>query len=121
QILNNDLDLFPGDGDGKKPVHYYLTGGYKYNVSEQFEIEPSTLVKFVNPVPVQFDLSARIIYKSNIWIGGSYRSSDAIAIFAGYNVLDYLTLGYSYDLATSDIQTYTNGTHEILIQLRFGK
>lgn len=121
QILNNNLDLFPGDGDGKMAVHYYLTGSYLFNISETIDIEPSTLIKYVKPVPAQFDLSARVIYKSNLWIGGSYRSSDAIAIFAGYNILDYLTLGYSYDFATSDIQTYTNGTHEILIQLRFGK
>lgn len=121
QILNNKLDLFPGDGDGKMAVHYYLTGGYKFNVSEQFDIEPTALIKFVDPMPAQIDLSARVIYKTNLWLGASYRSSDAIAIFAGYNILDYLTLGYSYDLATSDIQTYTNGTHEILVQLRFGK
>lgn len=121
QILNNNLDLFPGDGDGKMAVHYYLTGGYKFNVSEQFDIEPTSLIKFVDPMPAQIDLSARVIYKTNLWLGASYRSSDAIAIFAGYNILDYLTLGYSYDLATSDIQTYTNGTHEILVQLRFGK
>ncbi len=121
QILNNKLDLFPGDGDGNMSIHYYLTGSYLFNVSEAIDIEPSALIKYVDPVPAQFDISARVIYKSNIWLGGSYRTNDAIAIFAGYNVLDYLALGYSYDYATSDIQTYTNGTHEILIKLRFGK
>lgn len=121
QILNNKLDLFPGDGDGHMAVHYFLTGAYRFDISDAFGIEPSVLVKYVTPVPTQFDLSARFIYKNNLWLGGSYRSSDAIAIFAGYRILDYLSLGYAYDLATSDIQTYTSGSHEILIQLRFGK
>ncbi len=121
QILNNKLDLFPGDGEGNMAVHYYFTGSYLFNVSDVIDIEPSTLVKYVNPTPVQFDVSSRVIYKKHIWLGVSYRTSDAVAIFAGYKMLDYLTLGYSFDYTTSDIQTYTNGTHEILIQVRFGK
>ncbi len=35
----------------------------------------------------QFDLSARFICKSNLWLDGSYRSLDAIAIFAVYRIL----------------------------------
>ena len=121
QILNNKLDLFPGDGDGTMAVHYYLTGSYRFNISETFDVEPSALVKYVTPIPAQLDLSARLIYKNNIWLGGTWRSNDAIAIFAGYRILDYLALGYSYDITTSDVRNYTGGTHEIFIHLRFGK
>lgn len=121
QLLNNKLDLFPGDGDGNMAIHYYLTGSYRFNISETFDIEPSMLMKYVNPVPAQFDISARIIYKSNLWLGGTYRTNDAAAAFVGYRALEYLALGYSYDFTTSDVRNYTDGTHEILIQLRFGK
>lgn len=121
QILNNELDLFPGDGEDKMAVHYYLTGSYLFNVSESFDIEPSILVKYVVPVPSQIDLSARVIYNKNLWLGGTWRSNDAIAAFAGYRILDYLAIGYSYDFTTSAVRNYTGGTHEIFIQLRFGK
>lgn len=121
QILNNKLDLFPGDGEGNMAVHYYLTGSYCANLSETFSIEPSVLMKYVKPVDPQFDISARLIYKSNIWLGGSYRTSDAVAIFAGCTVMNYLSLGYSYDFTTSAIRSYTDGTHELFIRLRFGK
>ncbi len=119
QILNNSLDLFPGDGDGKMNLHYYFTGGYKFNVSETIDIEPSILVKYVDPIPAQIDLSARVAYKRNLWIGGTYRTNDAAAVFAGYQLLNYLSLGYSYDITTSDIKNYSQGTHEILLKFRF--
>lgn len=121
QILYNKLDLFPDYGDSYMLVHYFLTGSYWPDLSDVFEIEPTTPIKHVNLAPTQFDLSIRLIYKSNLWFGRSYRSSDAVAIFASYRVSDYLSLGYSHDIVTYEIQTYTNGSHEILIQLRFGK
>jgi type IX secretion system PorP/SprF family membrane protein len=121
QIFNNQLELFPGDGDSKMAVHYYLTGAYKFKVSENFDIEPAILIKYVQPVPVQFDLTARVIYNSNLWLGGSYRTNDAAAVYAGYDIMDYLTIGYSYDITTSELKQYSDGTHEIFLQFRFGK
>ncbi len=121
QILNNQLNLFPGDGEGNMTVHYYLTGSYLFDISELFDVEPSTLVKYVKPAPAQIDLSARVIYKKTVWLGSTWRSNDAFAAFAGYRILDYLAIGYSYDFTTSAVSSYTDGTHEIFIQLRFGK
>lgn len=121
QILNNKLDLFSGDGNGYMAIHYYLTGSYLFNISEVFDIEPSMLMRYVKPIDPQFDISARFIYKSNFWLGGSYRTTHAVAVFAGCRILDYLALGYAYDFTTSALRTYTDGTHELFLHLRFGK
>src|SRR5690606_19554817 len=56
QILNNNLDLFPRDGEGNMAVHYYFTGSYLFDINEEIGIEPSALIKYVNPVPAQLDL-----------------------------------------------------------------
>lgn len=120
QILNNRLDLFPGDSEGRMAVHYFATAAYKFDLNDNFQVEPATLIKFVSPMPPQVDLTARFIYKGNLWLGGSYRSSDAASVYAGYNIMDYLTLGYSYDISTSDIRTYAESTHEVFIAVRFG-
>jgi len=121
QILNNRLELFPGDGQGSLETHYYLTGSYRFQIGEKFAIEPAALVKFVNPIPVQADLSVRGIYNGNLWLGTSYRTTDAAVIYAGYDIMNYLSLGYAYDISTSDIRNYSDGSHELLIQLRFGR
>lgn len=119
QIFNNRLDFFPGDRDGRMAVHYFLTGAYKFDISPDFQVEPGVLVKYVSPVPAVVDFTARFIYKGNIWLGGAYRSNDAATVFAGYNIMDYLTLGYAFDISTSAIRHYAEGTHEILISVRF--
>lgn len=121
QLFNNELDLFPGDAEGRMALHYFLTGGYKIQLNEIFAVEPFALVKYVAPLDPQIDLSTRVLYKSNFWVGGSYRTSDAAAIFAGYEILEYLTLGYSMDITTSELRNYSNGTHEIVVGVRFGK
>jgi type IX secretion system PorP/SprF family membrane protein len=121
QILNNRLDFFPGDSNGRMAVHYFLTGAYKFRAGDDFEVEPGILVKYVDPMPTQLDLTARFIYKGNLWLGAAYRSGDAASLFAGYKIMDYLTLGYAFDLSTSAIKQYADGTHEILILVRFEK
>ncbi len=121
QILNNKLELFQGDGEGRMAIHYFLTGAYQFDIGESFAVEPFALIKYVSPLEPQVDLSVRAIYGGNLWLGGTYRTNDAAVVFAGYEIMDYLTLGYSIDFTTSDIRNYSNGTHEIYIGVRFGK
>jgi type IX secretion system PorP/SprF family membrane protein len=121
QILNNKLDLFQGDTEGRMAVHYFLTGGYRIGISESIDIEPFALVKYVSPLDPQVDISARVIVKGNLWLGGTYRTSDAAAAFAGFEIMDYLTIGYSIDFTTTELRNYSNGTHEIFLGIRFGK
>ncbi len=120
QLFNNRLDFFPGDGEGRMSVHYFLTAAYNFQVGQNFGIEPAVLVKYVQPVPPQIDMAARVIYKNELWLGASYRNGDAASIFAGYDIMEYLTLGYSFDVSTSEIRHYAEGSHEIFVALRFG-
>jgi type IX secretion system PorP/SprF family membrane protein len=105
----------------KLETHFYFTGGYRFDLGEDFAIEPSTVVKFVKPAPVQFDIGLRGLYKNKVWIGGAYRNLDAASAMVGYLFEDYLTFGYSYDFTTTNIKNYSTGTHEILIGVRFRK
>jgi type IX secretion system PorP/SprF family membrane protein len=102
-------------------THFYFSGGYRFDIGDDFAIEPSTLVKIVKPVPVQFDLGTRFIYKKKMWIGGAYRNLDAVSAMVGYLYDEYLTFGYSYDFTTTNIKNYSTGTHEVLIGVRFKK
>jgi type IX secretion system PorP/SprF family membrane protein len=101
--------------------HYYLLAGYKYKLNEQFALEPSTCVKYASPAPVQFDLGLRAIYKDKMWLGGVYRHLDAASVLVGYNLKENMTFAYSYDFTTSNIRNHSNGTHELLIGIKFHK
>ena len=101
--------------------HYFLTAGYRFLLHEKFKIEPSTCIKYVNPVPVQYDLGLRFIYKNKIWLGGVYRTQDASSVLIGYTSSRDLVFIYSYDIISSNIRHYSSGTHELMIGLVFSK
>lgn len=121
QLIQNELDFQRSiaDPSGRLVNHYFLLGGYKIDASTNVQVEPSFLLKYIKPIPIQYELSLRGIYKEVFYIGGSYREGDAIALLAGYTLQNNLTLGYSYDIVQSDIQNYSTGTHEIMLSFKF--
>lgn len=120
QVFNAKLKLFETPTPtGVLNTHIFVTGGYKLFLTDEFTAEPSILVKFVSPVPVQIDGGLRVFYKNKIWIGGTYRTKDAMSALVGYMHKDNLLIGYSYDITTTNLKNYSNGTHELMIGFRF--
>lgn len=121
QLLHNKLYFFSNQLTTGSYLlyHYNLMGGYKFDLNEDFQLEPTFLVKYVKPIPVQLDLMARLIYKDEVWLGASYRTMDAVSIMAGYKYKNYLSIGYAYDITTSNIKNYSSGTHELMLGIRF--
>jgi len=120
QLLQNKIKI--GDTAnvlGRLKSHFFVTGGYKFAAGEDFEVEPSVLMKYVAPVPVQFDISAKVIYQKMIWVAASYRTYDAMSVLLGYIYNEQLSIGYSYDFTTSDLKDYSGGTHEVMLGIRF--
>lgn len=103
----------------KLATHSYSMAGYRFDVGEDFDIEPSILVKYVKPAPVQFDFGLRAVYKQKFWLGGTFRTRDAVCAFAGFNYQENISIGYSYDFSTTNIKNYSTGTHELVIAIRF--
>jgi type IX secretion system PorP/SprF family membrane protein len=121
QIFQARIKLFEvPEPKGKLATHFYITGGYKLFFTDDFSAEPSFLVKFVAPAPTQLDIAARVFYKNKFWIGGTYRTSDAMSAMLGYIYRENIIFGYSYDITTTNLKNYNNGTHELVITMRFG-
>jgi len=106
-------------GLSKLKNHYILTGGYKFRATRDFHIEPSMLIKYLSPVPIQLDFMARIIWKEKIWIGGAYRTMDAASFLLGVTYRENISFGYAYDFTSSNLKNYSTGTHELFIGLKF--
>jgi type IX secretion system PorP/SprF family membrane protein len=109
------------DSQSKLSQHMYATLGYTFKVSKTLSIQPSALAKFNAPLPIQPEFSLRALYKNIFWIGGSYRMNDAASALLGITIKDKLSIGYSYDIVTSNIKSYTKGSHEIAICYQFIK
>jgi type IX secretion system PorP/SprF family membrane protein len=108
-------------GLSKLATHFYVTGAYKFDLGDDFKIEPSACLKYVNPAPFQFDLGLRAIYKEKIWIGGAFRYLDAVSALVGFTMQENITFAYSYDFTMTNIKKYSTGTHELMIGIKFHK
>lgn len=120
QLVQNKLYFFNYQTQSlsKLEDHYYANAGYTFHLGDDFDIQPSILFKYVKPLPAQFDIMARVIYKKQVWFGGSLRTQDAWALLAGYTYKNNLSIGYSYDISTSGIKNYNSGSHEIVGGIR---
>ncbi len=121
QLLNSRVTFFK-DGrnpEGTLPSHFFVNGGYRFVLDEDFTIEPSVFVKYVKPAPVQMEGTLRIIYQDKLWLSGTYRDKDAITASLGYLINNSFTIAYAYDFTTTNLKNYSTGTHELMVGVRF--
>lgn len=100
--------------------HEFVTAGYRFFMSDDFSITPSIMVKHVSPVPVSYDLNAKLQYRDIMWMGTSIRKTDGFSISAGFYISRSLNISYAYDYTYSPLQQYTSGSHEIILGLQLG-
>lgn len=101
--------------------HYYFLAGYDFHLGDKWDIQPSTLLKLGPPAPFKLDLNLRITYNNMFWAGAGVRLRDAITYMAGFKYNDMLTIGYGFDVTTTDLKNYNSGTHELMLGISFGK
>ncbi len=122
QLYQSPIKLYPdGDDKGTLVTHFMLNGAYKFDINDDFKVEPSFLAKYANPAPIKIDVGARVIYQEQVWLGVGYRHNDAITALVGFMYKNYLMIGYSYDYTTTNLKKYSSGTHELMLGLRFSK
>ncbi len=115
QLIQFKIDLGENNLDENQIIrHYYVNAGYRLSLNEEFEIEPSLLVKGTMRTPWQLDFNAKAIYKNMYWGGLSYRTSKDLVFMLGLKVNKFY-VGYAFDYTFSSIKNYSNGSHEILI------
>ena len=102
---------------------YYISGGLVFYLCENIKFKPTFLTKAAWNAPVQVDLTANFLFREKLWLGGSYRTNDAIGLIAQWIFNNKLRIGYAYDYSITKLQNYHNGTHEIMIsyEMRFLK
>lgn len=102
--------------------HFFLTGGYKFQLSRDWILEPSAFLKSSDMFSksIQMDLTARVYYMNDYWAGVSWRTGDAIIAMAGLKY-DRCYLAYAVDFTLTDLRRRSYGTHEITFAVKFGE
>ncbi len=122
QSLLDDFD-YESSQEGKIKQMFNIQGGYKYNINRNFDLEPTVLIKTAFNYDFMTDISVRTIYQKMVWAGAgiryNFKNPEALMMFVGYNYNDMVNIGYSYDLTLSELSAQSNGSHEIMIGVKF--
>lgn len=100
----------------QEKLNFYLIGGYVFDLSSMLKFKPAVLTKMVAGAPLQVDVSANFMYNEKFVLGGAYRWDAAFSAMAGFQVSDGIYIGYAYDMDTTQLRNYNNGSHEFFLR-----
>ena len=105
--------------------HYYGLIRYDFKIGRVFRLKPLTFFKtdgasaqVDNWLWFGFDNLNKYLNRVNIGVG--YRIDDAVMV-AGEVVFKWFRVGYSYDITTSGLNGYSNGSHEVTLRMHLFK
>lgn len=97
-------------------VHYFLTGGYVFDLSSTLKFKPSLMFKGVTGAPLSVDINANFLMYDRFEVGASYRLDDSVSLLFNFGVTRSFRIGYAYDYTISDYtNANTGGSHEIIL------
>lgn len=95
--------------------HFFLTGGYVFDLNSVFKLKASTLVKYIPKSSVTTDIDLSLLSYDLLWTGLMYRFNESMGAHVGININDF-TIGYAYDFPINGLRTYQSGSHEVFLQ-----
>lgn len=126
QLTTDLVSLGTGTTNFMPEMHFTATGGYKFDLNDDWTLQPSAIVKLMPPAPISLDGTLQVEYKEWLWFGTSYRynmsrigtSTNALTGMLGANISQRFKIGYSYDYSLGGFQSYaTGGGHELMLGL----
>ena len=125
-INSTHLDLTENDESynfGSETEHYFLTGGYVFDLSANTKFKPSFMLKSAFDAPSSLDVSTNFLFYEKFEVGATYRLDDSIGAMLNFAVTPSIRIGYAYDHVMSDLNTTTPASHEfmLLFDLNFPK
>ena len=106
---------FNGREFGSEVSHYFITGGYVFDVSENIKFKPFFMMKSAFNAPTSLDLSTNFLFNQKFEAGITYRLEDSFGAMINYAISPNVKLGYAYDHIVSDLNVTTPSSHEIVL------
>lgn len=100
---------------GVEEIHYFFTGGYVFDISDNLKFKPAFMAKAVSGAPMAFDFTANALIHNFVELGAGYRLGDSVSGLVGFYITPSLRAGYSYDYTLTNLGDYNSGTHEFFL------
>jgi type IX secretion system PorP/SprF family membrane protein len=110
-LANTTIESVPQEN-----LHYFFITGYVFDINENLKLKPAFLGKVVGGSPLQADVSLNALINNKFTLGAAYRFSAAVSAMAGFQVSDGLFIGLGYDYQTTSLETYSDGSYELIFR-----
>ena len=116
--IYRDFDVVSKAGDLRT---YYLMTGYLAELSNSIKLQPGAMVSFNADTPFELDLNANLIFMDAFWVGANYRLGDSFSALIQYQFSPEFRVGTAFDFTMTELNTYTNGSIEVMLSYVFNK
>lgn len=99
--------------------HFYLSGGYDFELSNSMVLKPTFMARYVNGAPVSIDINSMLQIEKKFEIGVAYRTDKAFGMLASVKLSNHLLFGYAYEMSTRVTMAMARNTNELLLQYKF--
>ncbi len=106
---------FNGRQYGTDVIHYFLTGGYVFDLNPNLKFKPFAMIKSSVNAPSSFDVSTNFLFYDKFEIGATYRLEDSFGAMVNFAITPSLRIGYAYDHIISDLNVVTPASHEVML------
>ena len=111
-----DIDNVNGKKQfGTESLHYFLTGGYVFDLSPSVKFKPFAMLKSAFDAPLSVDVSTNFLFNEKFEVGATYRIDDSFGAMVNYAISPSLRIGYAYDHIVSDLNVTTPSSHEVIL------
>lgn len=101
--------------------YYFIRGGAIFptnRANKNLQLNPSLLLRSQEGQPLSLDLNLALIFYEVFSIGTSWRSGDSFITFIDLKLSERFHFAYSYDMTSSSLNRFSNGSHEFMINYR---
>ena len=106
---------YDGRQYGTEVIHYFLTGGYVFDLNPNVKFKPFTMIKSSLNAPTSVDVSTNFMLYDKLELGATYRLQDSFGAMVNFAVTPSLRIGYAYDHIISDLNVVTPASHEVML------
>lgn len=99
-------------------MHFYLLGGYSFYLSDEIQLRPSAMIKEVAGAPIAVTTAVKSVFYDRFVLGIAYNFEASVGALAGFEITDYIMLGYAYEYSTTAISRYNHGSHEFFLRFQ---
>lgn len=113
-----DLPEDGGDGTFERVRQFSAYTSYEFDLFDNWTVEPFVLIRNQGVESFQFEVNALTTWKETLHLGVGYRQEAGLIGRVGFQITDQIVAAYAYEMGTTGVASYSNGSHEFMLGYR---